>query len=147
MRSRCSLAHPVEAGDPRKHDKRDAIQLARLYPAGELMTIHIPTEAEESACDLVRCRETFERESSNYILKFLRRRRFVCREGQNWMARHFDWLRRLYTETILSRAASIEFSSALVVCILPICDISPSWRATCVLLSRAAARLKPPRGE
>ncbi len=107
---------PSKAGDRRKHDKRDAIQLARLYRAGELTTIHIPTEAEERMRDLVRCRETFQREilkSRHYILKFVRRRGFVFREGQNWTARYFDWLRWLYTETKLSREDRIVFGEYL----------------------------------
>lgn len=107
---------PSKAGDRRKHDKRDAIQLARLFRAGELTTIHIPTEAEESVRDLVRCRETFQREilkSRHYILKFLRRRGFVFREGQNWTARHFEWLRRLHNERTLSREDRIVFGEYL----------------------------------
>ena len=90
---------PTKPGDRRKHDKRDAIQLARLYRAGELTTIHIPTESEERIRDLVRCRETFQREitrSRHYILKFLRRRGFIFRAGHHWTARHFEWLRQLH---------------------------------------------------
>lgn len=96
---------PAKPGDRRKHDKRDAIQLARLYRAGELTTIHIPTEAEERIRDLVRCRETFQREilkSRHYILKFLRRRGFIFRAGQHWTCRHFEWLRRLHASQELA---------------------------------------------
>ena len=46
----------------RKHDKYDAGQLARLYRAGELTTIRIPSEVEERVRDVVRCRETLQRE-------------------------------------------------------------------------------------
>ena len=48
--------------------------------------------------DLVRCRETLQREvlkSRHYILKFLARRGFVYREGTNWRQAHYDWLRQL----------------------------------------------------
>jgi transposase len=96
---------PTKPGDRRKHDKRDAIQLARLYRAGELTTIHIPTESEERSRDLVRCRETFQREitkSRHYILKFLRRRGFIFRNGQHWTARHFEWLRQLHAQQQLA---------------------------------------------
>jgi hypothetical protein len=47
----------------------------------------------------VRCRETFQREvtrSRHYILKFLRRRGFIFRNGHHWTARHFEWLRQLH---------------------------------------------------
>ena len=89
---------PKRPGERRKHDRRDATDLARLYRAGELVTIRIPTAEEERVRDLVRCRETFQREilkSRHYVLKFLARRGFVYREGANWTGKHFTWLRRL----------------------------------------------------
>ena len=89
---------PTKPGVQRKHDKHDAAQLARLYRAGELTTIRIPTEAEERVRDVVRCRETFQREilkSRHYILKFLARRGFVYRDGTNWSQAHYHWLRQL----------------------------------------------------
>lgn len=89
---------PTKPGVQRKHDKHDAVQLARLYRAGELTTVRIPTEAEERVRDVVRCRETFQREvlkSRHYILKFLARRGFVYRDGSNWSQAHYEWLRRL----------------------------------------------------
>ena len=89
---------PTRPGSQRKHDKYDAAQLARLYRAGELTPVRIPSEAEERVRDIVRCRETFQREalkSRHYILKFLARRGFVYRDGTNWSGRHFVWLRHL----------------------------------------------------
>jgi len=89
---------PTKPGVQRKHDKYDAAQLARLYRAGELTAIRIPSEAEEWVRDVVRCRETFQREvlkSRHYILKFLARRGFVNREGTAWRQAHYEWLRRL----------------------------------------------------
>lgn len=86
---------PKRPGVQRKHDKRDAIELARLYRAGELTTVRIPTEAEERVRDLVRCRETFQREllkSRHYVLKFLARRGFVYRDGAHWSRGHMTWL-------------------------------------------------------
>lgn len=49
------------------------------------------SEAEERVRDVVRCRETFQREilkSRHYILKFLARRGFVFRDGTNWCTPH-----------------------------------------------------------
>lgn len=89
---------PQRPGVQRKHDKHDAMQLARLYRAGELTPVRIPTVTEERTRDLVRCRETFQREivkSRHYILKFLARRGFVFREGTNWRQPHLRWLRQL----------------------------------------------------
>jgi transposase len=92
---------PKRAGVQRKHDRYDAAELARLYRAGELVVIRIPTEAEERVRDVVRCRETFQKEilkSRHYILKFLARRGFVFREGTNWCTPHLRWLQHLTTE-------------------------------------------------
>lgn len=93
---------PTKPGVQRKHDKHDAVQLARLYRAGELTTVRIPSEAEERVRDIVRCRETFQREilkSRHYILKFLARRGFVYRDGANWSKGHLAWLRQLASNT------------------------------------------------
>ncbi len=93
---------PTKPGVQRKHDKYDAGQLARLYRAGELTAVHIPTEAEERVRDLVRCRETMQRElvkSRHYILKFLARRGFIYRDGTNWTQPHYNWLRQLAAAT------------------------------------------------
>lgn len=92
---------PTRAGVQRKHDTRDAADLARLYRAGELVAIRIPSEADERVRDVVRCRETFQREilkSRHYILKFLARRGFVFREGTTWCTPHLRWLQHLTTD-------------------------------------------------
>jgi transposase len=93
---------PTKPGGQRKNDKRDATQLARLYRAGELTVVRVPTEAEERVRDVVRCRETFQREilkSRHYLLKFLARRGFVYRDGTNWTSGHYEWLRQLAQAT------------------------------------------------
>jgi transposase len=92
---------PKRPGVQRKHDKRDAVELARLFRAGELTAVRIPSEAEERVRDVVRCRETFQREilkSRHYILKFLARRGFVYRDGTNWCTPHLRWLEHLASE-------------------------------------------------
>ncbi len=92
---------PKRSGVHRKHDTRDAADLARLSRAGELVAVRIPSEADERVRDVVRCRETFQREilkSRHYILKFLARRGFVFREGTNWCTPHLRWLQHLTTD-------------------------------------------------
>ena len=92
---------PQRSGDRRKTDKRDAAKLARLYRAGELTPIRIPDEAEEQVRSLVRCRETMTREilkSRHYVLKLLQARGHVFREGKNWTAKHWAWLRKVELE-------------------------------------------------
>ena len=89
---------PQKPGHQRKHDRHDAAQLAHYYRSGDLTAIRIPTEAEERVRDVVRCRETLQRElikSRHYILKFLARRGFDYREGTNWSRPHLRWLTAL----------------------------------------------------
>ena len=65
---------PTKPGVQRKHDRYDAAQLARLFRAGELTAVRVPSDAEERMRDLVRCRETIQREllqSKHYLVKFL----------------------------------------------------------------------------
>jgi transposase len=93
---------PTRPGVQRKHDKRDAVELARLYRAGELIAVRVPSDSEERVRDVVRCRETFQREvlrSRHYILKFLARRGQVFREGANWRTPHRRWLQQLGSES------------------------------------------------
>ena len=89
---------PKRPGVQRKHDKYDASELARLYRSGDLTPIRIPSEAEERVRDIVRCRQTLQRElqmSRHYVLKFLARRGVVYRDGKNWTRKHFEWLKKL----------------------------------------------------
>jgi transposase len=90
---------PQRPGHQRKHDRYDARQLARLYRAGELTVIRIPTEAEERVRDLVRCRATFQRDllrTRQRVLKFLRRRGLVYARGKShWTQTHRHWLAAL----------------------------------------------------
>ncbi len=103
---------PQRPGERRKHDRKDATELARLYRAGELVSIRVPTEAEERVRDLVRCRETMQREilkARHYILKFLARRGLVYREGKNWTGKHLGWLSRLRSGELLEATDRVVF--------------------------------------
>jgi transposase len=98
----CHLAAPSliprRPGEHRKTDRRDAIKIARDFRDDRLVLIAIPSEADERVRDLVRCRETFQREivkSRHYILKFMRRRGFVFRDGAHWTVRHLNWIRQV----------------------------------------------------
>ena len=106
---------PTKPGVERKHDTYDASQLARLFRAGELTAVHVPTEAEERVRDLVRCRSTLQREilkSRHYVLKFLARRGLVYREGTPWRQPHYEWLRRL-ARAAEDRSVSGEYLALL----------------------------------
>src|SRR5262249_4432234 len=88
---------PRRAGDRIKTDRRDAGQLAVLYRAGALTAIHIPTEQEEAARDLLRCREDIRADllrARHRLSKFLLRhgRRFTGTK-KAWSKAHDAWLR------------------------------------------------------
>ena len=88
---------PRRAGDRIKTDRRDAAQLAILYRAGALTSIHVPTDQEEAARDLLRCREDIRQDllrARNRLSKFLLRhgRRFTGTKN-GWSQRHVTWLR------------------------------------------------------
>jgi transposase len=87
---------PRRPGDRVKTDRRDATQLAVLYRAGALTPIHIPTEQEEAARDLLRCREDIRVDllrARHRLSKFLLRhgRRFTATK-KAWTKRHAAWL-------------------------------------------------------
>jgi transposase len=112
----CDLAAPSlipqRPGEQRKHDRIDAIRLGQLYRSGELTLIHVPAEADEQVRDLVRCRETFQREilrSRHYVLKFLRRRGLVYRGKSNWTRKHREWL-----NTVASSATELSAEDRMV---------------------------------
>jgi transposase len=116
----CELAAPSliprRAGEHRKTDRRDAIKIARDFRDDRLVLIHIPSEEEERVRDLVRCRETFQREilkSRHYILKFLRRRGFIYREGTHWTTRHMNWIRQVLQPDHLAEEDRIVLSEYL----------------------------------
>jgi transposase len=88
---------PRRAGDRIKTDRRDAHQLAILYRAGALTAVHIPSEQEEAARDLLRCREDIRADllrARHRLSKFLLRhgRRFTGTK-KAWSKRHDTWLR------------------------------------------------------
>lgn len=88
---------PRRPGDRVKTDRRDAGQLAILYRAGALTAIHIPTDQEEAARDLLRCREDMRADllrARHRLSKFLLRhgRRFTATK-KTWSKRHYAWLR------------------------------------------------------
>lgn len=88
---------PRRPGDRIKTDRRDASQLAILYRADALTAIHIPTDQEEAARDLLRCREDIRADllrARHRLSKFLLRhgRRFTATK-KAWSKRHHVWLR------------------------------------------------------
>lgn len=87
---------PRRASDRIKTDHRDARKLARLYRAGELTEIRVPTEQEEAARDLVRAREDLVEDTTrarHRLGRLLLRYGRVYREGKHWTAGHWRWVK------------------------------------------------------
>ena len=93
---------PVKPGERIKTDRRDALKLAQLLQAGLLTEVQLPTEEEESARDLVRCREDIKEEQTrarHQLGKWLLRRGFRYAAGKKaWTQAHSQWLRSLEFE-------------------------------------------------
>jgi transposase len=103
--SRCVVVAPslvpVRPGHRIKTDRRDARKLAQLLRAGLLTEVRPPTEKEESARDLVRCREDVLEDLSrcrHRLVKMLLRRGYVYRDGRAWTLGYRRWLRSLRFE-------------------------------------------------
>ena len=90
---------PVRTGDRVKTDKRDASKLARLYRAGELTTISVPSEDQEAVRDLVRAREDVRRDlvkARDRLVKFLiRHGRLYTGGKKKWTMRFWAWLKTI----------------------------------------------------
>lgn len=86
---------PKKATDRVKTDRRDAEKLARLWRAGELTEIRVPTMQEEADRDLVRLRESSianRLRAQHRLGKFLLRHGRIYREAKAWGWAHKNWL-------------------------------------------------------
>jgi len=92
---------PKAGGDKVKTDRRDAARLVRLFRAGELTAIRVPTPAEEAVRDLCRARADVVddlRRAKQRLGKFLLRHGQVYRGRSAWTVAHHDWLSGLRFE-------------------------------------------------
>lgn len=86
---------PTAPGDRVKTDKRDARRLVRLFRAGELVAIRVPSVAEEAVRDLCRARADMvidQTRGRHRLGKFLLRHGRVWRGGDNWTQKHQAWI-------------------------------------------------------
>lgn len=125
MGSRCIVIAPSlvpkRAGDHVKTDRRDAEQLARLFRAGELTPIHVPTHEQEALRDLVRARAAARDDAHRArqrILKFLLRHQIHPPQNikHRWTKKHRVWLTQLTFEYEALQIAFTEFLHALEEC-------------------------------
>lgn len=86
---------PKKSGDRIKTDKRDAVNLARLFRAGELTSIYVPTEEDEAMRDLVRARadiKKIERTAQQRLMAFLLRHGIHYNGKTRWTKPYINWL-------------------------------------------------------
>jgi len=96
---RCEVAAASKlqrpAGDRVKTDARDALHLARLLRLDEVTSVRVPTAEQESARDLVRCRDAARADlmrARHRLSKLLLRHGIVYSGGKAWTQAHDTWL-------------------------------------------------------
>ncbi|KXF53076.1 transposase [Rhodococcus sp. SC4] len=109
---RCEVAASSKlhrpAGDRIKTDARDALHLARLLRLDEVVPVRVPSQAEESARDLVRAREAARQDlmrSRHRVSKLLLRNGIVYSGGKAWTELHDRWLRQQRFDQASTQAA------------------------------------------
>ena len=95
---------PRKAGNRRKNDFRDALDLVQNYAAGMLSIVHPPSEKEESVRSLIRCRMAFKdsiRKVKMQINSLLLSQGIRWEHGK-WTVAHRTWLSglKLQNETL-----------------------------------------------
>jgi transposase len=89
---------PKRPGDRVKTNRRDAVSLAKLLRAGEIVAVWVPDDGHEAMRDLTRARETAMRDlraKRQQISGFLLRQGRHYQEGRKaWTTRHKAWLLR-----------------------------------------------------
>ena len=107
---------PRAPGDMVETDKRDCRRLARLFRAGELTAIRIPTKREEAIRDLCRARADMVADlqrAQRRLNSFLLRHGLVCRQGSNWTLTHERWLASLHFDEPALRSTSHHYRAVV----------------------------------
>jgi transposase len=109
---------PRPAGVRVKTDRRDAERLLRLWRAGELSLVRVPSPAEESFRDLVRAGEDAHGDLMRHrhrLSKFLLRRELRPPAGTlgAWSVPWMNWVRRLRFEDAAARATHVDYLAAV----------------------------------
>lgn len=109
---------PKRASDRIKNDRRDAEQLARLFRAGELTPVYVPTREDEALRELVRARETAKEDlhrARQRVLKFLLRHQIHPPETikRRWTKKYRVWLTQLTFKYEIMQTVFTELLHAL----------------------------------
>ena len=97
---RCEVLAPSRvqrpSGDRVKTDARDALHLARLLRLDEIVSVRVPSVAQEAARDVVRARDDVRADlmrARHRTSKLLLRQGIVWSGGRAWTMTHHAWLR------------------------------------------------------
>jgi transposase len=107
---------PQAKGVRQKTDRRDALQLAKLHRAGELVGIHVPDAVDESVRDLTRARSDASRDlrrAKQRLKSFLLRQGFHYQGRDNWSEAHQRYLRELTLPLPASRSVLEEYLATI----------------------------------
>ena len=141
---------PRRSGNRIKNDRRDAEHLARLYRAGELTMVHVPTEDDEAMRDLLRGRQDGVkglRTARQQLAAFLLRHGFRYRGKTSWGPAHGRWLADVrmphpaqqitfqeYIHAVRERTERVERLTGQILTLLP------QWRMAPVVNALQALR-------
>jgi transposase len=92
---------PRKPGDRIKTDRRDAVKLVRMYRAGELTPVWVPTPEQEAVRDVLRARDDARKDRTaarHRLSKFLLRHGLRYGKGLAWTKAFWCWLRELRFE-------------------------------------------------
>lgn len=109
---------PKKAGNHIKTDRRDALQLAQLYRAGELTPIYVPNRDDEAMRDLIRAREDAREDTHRArqrLIKFLLRHQIhhPAHMKRRWTKVYRQWLGTLTFERAAQQATFTEYLQAV----------------------------------
>src|SRR5579859_2769039 len=107
---------PIKPGERIKTDRRDAKKLAEMLRGGILTTVRAPTETEEAARDLCRCREDAKHDESqarHRLTKYLFRNGVFYSDGRAWTHRYWTWLRQVRFADATKQAVLEEYMAVV----------------------------------
>ncbi|MGE0492136.1 MAG: IS110 family transposase [Vulcanimicrobiota bacterium] len=97
---------PTKPGERKKCDRLDAQKLAQYFQANLLTLIHIPTQEQEAARDLVRLRRALRKDVTRWkhrVVKFLATKGVAYHNGDNWTGIFRTWLTKIQLQQRLDQ--------------------------------------------
>ena len=112
----CAPSKTERPSDRIKTDQRDAVRLAKLLAASELVLVTIPSVEREQLRDLVRCREDIRADlvRARHRIGNFRLRREIYWEGtgEAWTLKHRSWLTSIKFADHASRSTLADYLHA-----------------------------------